>query len=62
MCELKEKGYEHYDFGGIAKDTDNKSLEGINNFKIKFGGEVIEEHSYESIIYALFYKIKEKLL
>jgi lipid II:glycine glycyltransferase (peptidoglycan interpeptide bridge formation enzyme) len=62
MCELKEKGYEHYDFGGIAKDTNSKSLEGINNFKIKFGGEVIEEHSYESIIYALFYKIKEKLL
>jgi lipid II:glycine glycyltransferase (peptidoglycan interpeptide bridge formation enzyme) len=62
ICELKEKGYDCYDFGGIAKDTDNKSLEGINNFKIKFGGEVIEEYSYESIVYALFYKIKEKLL
>lgn len=62
MCKLKEKGYKKYDFGGIAKGTSDKTLEGINNFKMKFGGELIEEYSYESMIYTIFYTIKEKLL
>jgi len=61
MCEVKQNGYEQYDFGGIAKDTKDKGLEGINNFKMKFGGEMIEESSYESMVYYLFYTIKEKL-
>ena len=61
MCEVKQNGYEKYDFGGIAKDTKDKGLEGINNFKMKFGGEMIEESSYESMVYYLFYTIKEKL-
>lgn len=40
MKILKERGIETYDFGGYAKDTTDKSLQGINKFKLPFGGEV----------------------
>ena len=38
---FKEKGLRIFDFGGFAKDTEDKSLQGINNYKLLFGGKVV---------------------
>ena len=39
--KLKKEGVQFYDFGGIAKDvSQNQKIEGINRFKIRFGGEL----------------------
>lgn len=46
MLMFKKAGKSIYDFGGYAKDTDNKSLQGINEFKLNFGGHVVEEYNY----------------
>jgi len=43
---FKANAIKIYDFGGFAKDTDNKQLLGINKFKLGFGGEIIEEFNY----------------
>lgn len=37
----KVRGYQVYDFGGIAKNTTDKKKEGINKFKIGFGGKEV---------------------
>lgn len=39
-----------YDFGGYAKDTEDKSLIGINKFKLGFGGEIVEEFNYRPVL------------
>jgi lipid II:glycine glycyltransferase (peptidoglycan interpeptide bridge formation enzyme) len=46
MLLYKKAGKFIYDFGGYAKDTQDKSLEGINEFKLNFGGHVVEEFNY----------------
>lgn len=46
ILHFKKSGKKFYDFGGYAKDTDDKSLEGINKFKLGFGGEIVEEYNY----------------
>ena len=43
---FKAEGYRIYDFGGYAKSTEDKFLQGINKFKMGFGGELIEEYNY----------------
>jgi len=50
MMYFKKEGFNEYDFGGYAKDTENESLKGINKFKDGFGGELVEESNYESKI------------
>lgn len=37
-----EENFEAYDFGGIRKD----GLDGIAKFKLSFGGQIINEHTY----------------
>ena len=37
----KIRGYNVYDFGGIAKNTLDKKKKGINEFKMAFGGEEV---------------------
>lgn len=56
MLLFKEMQYKTYDFGGYAYNTTDKSLMGINEFKDGFGGQLIEESNYESIISYLFIK------
>ncbi|MEI2749887.1 MAG: hypothetical protein V9E88_14145 [Ferruginibacter sp.] len=33
---FKEQGYKMMDFGGYAENTEDKSLKGINDFKLSF--------------------------
>ncbi len=54
MIYFKELQYTTYDFGGYAYETTDKSLMGINEFKDSFGGELIAESNYESLIIYLF--------
>jgi hypothetical protein len=41
----KEEGFHTYDFGGISGKEDSQ-VEGIDRFKLSFGGETVEEHNY----------------
>jgi hypothetical protein len=58
---FKEQGYKTFDFGGYAKDTTNESLKGINNYKLLFGGHVVESVNYYSYGYWLFKKLSKLL-
>ncbi|MBC7536677.1 MAG: hypothetical protein H7258_13380 [Ferruginibacter sp.] len=58
---FKEKGFKVMDFGGYAENTDNKSLQGINEFKLSFGGTKVECENYQSLPYFLLNKIATKL-
>lgn len=51
MLQFKEKGFILYDFGGYAKDTTDLGLQGINKFKLSFGGKVAECKNYSSYPY-----------
>jgi lipid II:glycine glycyltransferase (peptidoglycan interpeptide bridge formation enzyme) len=48
---FKEQGYKIFDFGGFAKDTEDESLKGINNYKLLFGGKVVPCYNYYSYAY-----------
>ncbi len=58
---FKENGYKIFDFGGFAKDTDDESLKGINNYKLLFGGTVVECIDYYSYNYWFFKKLSKLL-
>ncbi|MBC6489949.1 peptidoglycan bridge formation glycyltransferase FemA/FemB family protein [Flavihumibacter stibioxidans] len=57
MLEFKRQGYEIYDFGGIAMDSDNPELKGINDFKLGFGGKVVDCDNFYSYGYVLLRKL-----
>lgn len=54
---FKEQGFKTYDWGGYAKNTDDRALKGINDFKLKFGGRVVDCLNYYSIGYVLCHKV-----
>ena len=54
---FKDEGFSIFDFGGYAKDTEDESLKGINNYKLLFGGKVVEAVGYVSYPYWLLKKI-----
>lgn len=58
---FKDQGFKTFDFGGYAKDTTNESLKGINNYKLLFGGKVVESVNYFSYSYWLFKKLSRLL-
>jgi lipid II:glycine glycyltransferase (peptidoglycan interpeptide bridge formation enzyme) len=43
LCSYQNRGFQIYDFGGIGK---KKELEGINKFKLSFGGEIVQYYNY----------------
>ena len=53
---FKENGFKIFDFGGFAKDTEDESLKGINNYKLLFGGDLVTCLNYYSINYWLLKK------
>jgi len=57
ITHFKEQGFKTFDFGGYAKDTNNESLRGINNYKLLFGGTVVISINYLSFNYWLLKKI-----
>ncbi|MEE1946848.1 hypothetical protein VRU48_17110 [Pedobacter sp. KR3-3] len=56
-------GIIEYDMGGYAKDSTDKSLQGINKFKDSFGGTLVEEYnyypSYFSTIESVYLSVKK---
>ncbi len=42
ICAYREEGFSTYDLGGIKDDKSN----GITQFKMSFGGDVVKEHTY----------------
>jgi hypothetical protein len=57
MLYFREKGFKIYDFGGYANNTSDIGLQGINRFKLSFGGEVIKCNNYASFSYYVIKKI-----
>lgn len=57
LLRFKEEGYKIFDFGGFVPDTKDESLMGINNYKLKFGGEIKECKDYYSLPYWMVKKI-----
>ncbi|MBI4847200.1 MAG: hypothetical protein HY808_01295 [Nitrospirae bacterium] len=60
MLYFKENGFDIYDMGGYAYNTDDEELKRINEFKDSFGGEVAEESIYISFPLYLLRKAVEK--
>jgi lipid II:glycine glycyltransferase (peptidoglycan interpeptide bridge formation enzyme) len=56
---FKDLGIEIMDFGGYANNTTIKSLKGINDFKLAFGGKVVECIDYDSIFYFIVKNVFE---
>ena len=42
LCAYREEGFKTYDLGGIQEDETN----GITQFKMSFGGQIVQEHTY----------------
>lgn len=61
IIHFKNMGIETLDFGGFANNTEDKSLKGINDFKLSFGGKVVECHDYDSLPYFIVKSIFEIL-
>jgi hypothetical protein len=57
MMLFKEKGYLIYDWGGIAYQTEDKGLKGINKFKESFGGDLKKQKELLSFFYFLILKL-----
>ncbi|SMO49220.1 hypothetical protein [Solitalea koreensis] len=58
MIFFKENGFKIYDFGGYYEST-NKSLQGINRFKLSFGGEKVTHSNYFSPTCLVFRKTSQ---
>lgn len=59
MLIFKELKYSTYDWGGIANNTTDSSLLGINKFKKSFGGAECIEYNYASLPYKFFLLLKK---
>ncbi|MEO6358579.1 MAG: hypothetical protein ABIU77_16980 [Ferruginibacter sp.] len=57
LLKFKEEGYTTFDFGGYAANTTDPSLVGINNYKLKFGGQLTECSDYYSLPYWVIKRI-----
>lgn len=61
IVHFKNLGMETMDFGGYAKNTEDKSLKGINDYKLSFGGIVVECKDYDSIPYFVLKSLHKQL-
>lgn len=57
MMQFKQEGFTMYDFGGYANNTADKGLQGINKFKLSFGGSVTVCKNYVTYPYYILKKI-----
>lgn len=58
ILHYQSKNYKILDFGGYADHTEDKSLKGINEFKLSFGGQKVTCINYYSIFYFLLKKLR----
>lgn len=61
MEYFKQRGIKIMDFGGYAEGTTNKSLMGINEFKLSFGGEKVACTNYLSWPFFILRKLSQLL-
>jgi hypothetical protein len=57
MIKFNQDGFRVYDWGGIAFNTQDKGLQGINKFKESFGGELVKQKELYSPLYYLILKL-----
>jgi hypothetical protein len=57
LIQFKQEGFRVYDWGGIAFDTQDIGLQGINKFKESFGGELIKQKELYSPLYYFILKL-----
>lgn len=57
LIKFKAEGFKIFDFGGYANNTTDESLLGINNYKLKFGGKIVECKNYYSLPFWILKKI-----
>jgi hypothetical protein len=57
MLQFKRDGFQIYDWGGIAFNTQDKGLQGINKFKESFGGKLVKQREFYSPLYYLILKL-----
>jgi hypothetical protein len=57
IIQFKQEGFQVYDWGGIAFDTQDIGLQGINKFKESFGGELIKQKELYSPLYYFILKL-----
>lgn len=55
---FKNNSYKVYDWGGYARNTENRSLQGINAFKMSFGGKEKKVINYNSFLFQVIRIIK----
>jgi hypothetical protein len=53
MLHFKELGITTFDLGGVAPQAGTGALDGINDFKMGFGGKLVQEDHWLSPLYAL---------
>ena len=53
MEYFKVHGFSIYDFGGYAYNTQDIQKQGINKFKLSFGGEIVKYYDYQSYLSVL---------
>jgi len=46
MKSFKEKGLKEFDMGGVTMDPNRPEMNGIDRFKLEFGGLLVEEFNY----------------
>ncbi len=61
IFHFKNNGFRKYDFGGFALNTENKSLLGINRFKLSFGAEIIKYYVYHTPLLYFLIKVSRYL-
>lgn len=57
IIHFKRMGIQTYDFGGYAWETKDKSLMGINEYKLSFGGEVALLSNFKTLPYYILKKM-----
>ncbi len=60
MLALQAQGFSLYDWGGITEPGSDPQREGINQFKLGFGGEVVQERNCYSPLLATSRKLLGK--
>lgn len=60
LLSLQAQGFSTYDWGGITESGSDPQREGINQFKLGFGGEVVQEQNCYSPLLAALRKLLGK--
>ena len=61
MAYLKEQGYETYDWSGVCLDPNDPRYP-IGQFKLGFGGEIVDSWTLKSPLYAILEKIRNLIV